>query len=151
MLTKELAVFKFDRNLVKPDRLSRRDHAGYVKHAEQMLRVYTEGIGKTRQELHSAIRKIFADEPACPPRRIDAFCKLLDEGRVAEYEKDRLGKAAELRSKVFKLAAPLHPLVEHKLRLFDHVESDEKQTIARKLGYRNWEAVEFILFADVIE
>lgn len=151
MLTKELAIFEFEGERIKPDRLTRKSHGHYLAYAGQMLRVYAEGIGRTRHELHGAIRQIFADEPDCPPARIEAFCKLLDEARISEYETDRRGKAAGLRSRVFRLAAPHHPLVVCKEQLFDHGEQETKQAIAGALGRPSWQSIEAELFADVLE
>lgn len=151
MLTKELAVFGFDGGRIKPDRLMSKDHGHYVAYAKNMLDTYRNGIGKTRQELHLAVRQIFDQEPDCLPQRIDAFCKLLDEERCSKYETDHHGKAAALRCKVFRLAARFHPLVGQKIRLFDHGESDVKQTIAHELGRPDWAGIESALFADVFE
>lgn len=151
MLTKELAIFKFEGNQIKPDCLTKRQHGHYVTYAEQMLRLYREGIGKTRHELHSAIRQVFINEPDCPPLRIAAFCKLLDEDRVAKFDTDRHGSAAALRCKIFNMARSYHPLVQHKDRLFEHGEMEAKQTIAQELGRPSWPEIEVELFADVIE
>ena len=102
-------------------------------------------------ELHARVKAVFRDEPDCPPQRIEAFCKLLDETRVAQYETDRSGRAAALRLKVFTLAGPMHPLVEVRDKLFEHAETEAKQTIARQLGRPTWAQVEPDLFADVFE
>jgi predicted nuclease of restriction endonuclease-like RecB superfamily len=151
MLTKELAIYEFEGCEIIPDRLTQKKHGHYVAYAEQMLRRYREGIGKPRHELHSAIRQVFASEPDCPPQRMDAFCKLLDESRVAQFDTDRYGKAAALRCKVFGLAARYHPLVQYKDRLFEHSEMEVKQTITRELGRPDWTGIEVALFADVFE
>jgi len=151
MLTKEHAIFELDRNQVKPDRLTTKKHAPYVAYADQMLSFYRQGIGKTRHELHLAVERIFANEQDCPPRRIDAFCKLLDEDRVSKFDTDRQGLAAALRCKVFGLAGNYHPLVEHKDQLFEHDAAEAKQEIARKLGLATWGEIEPELFADVFE
>jgi hypothetical protein len=150
MLTKELAIAQWDfqRGRVLPDRLSQKQHRQYLDYAEQMLRVYREGIGRLRCELHRAVRGIFADEPDCPARRIDAFCKLLDDASV--YDRDRRGRAAALRREVFRLAASRHPLVRTGDRFFGHEEAQVKAEIAAQLGQR-WDEIDRQLFADVID
>ena len=150
MLTRELAIAEYDyeRRRVLPDRLTRNLHQQYLAYAERMLRVYRAGIGRTRRELHQAVWGIFAREPDCPPRRIEAFAKLLDD--AGAYEHDRKGRAAALRREVFRLAAPQHPLVRRSDRLFGHAEAEVKATIAARLG-RTWDQIDRELFADVIE
>jgi hypothetical protein len=150
MLTKELAIaeYDFERGRILPDRLTRRTHAQYVRYAERMLRVYRTGGGMTRRGLHRAVHEVFFREPDCPARRIDAFCKLLDDASV--YEKDRRGKAANLRRQVFRLAARKHPLVNKADGLFETEQQQVKSDIARELG-RSWEDIDGELFADVIE
>ena len=78
-------------------------------------------------------------EPDCPARRIEAFCKLLDD--VSTYQQDRQGRAAELRAQVFRLAAPFHPLVRRGDRLFGHEEAEVKAKIAASLG-RKWDDID---------
>ncbi len=151
MLTKELAIFDLDRDRLLPERLTRRRHGHYLGYAREMLGIYAKGLGCTRRELHARVKAVFRDEPDCPPQRIEAFCKLLDETRVAQYETDRSGRAAALRLKVFTLAGPMHPLVEVRDKLFEHAETEAKQTIARQLGRPTWAQVEPDLFADVFE
>jgi predicted nuclease of restriction endonuclease-like RecB superfamily len=151
MLTKELAIFELDRDRLVPERLTRQRHGHYVGYAREMLRLYEEGIGRTRRELHARVKAVFRGEPDCPPRRIEAFCKLLDEEKVAEYETDPRGAAAVLRLKVFTLAGPMHPLVEERDRLFEHSETEAKENIARQLGRSKWAEIEPELFADVFE
>ncbi len=148
MLTRQLAIADYDAGRIIPDRLTRKLHSHYLDYAEQMLRVYRVGVGRTRRELHRAVAGILADEEDCPARRIDAFCKLLDD--VSKYDQDRRGRAAELRRTVFRLAAPVHPLVRTADRLFGHQERKAKKEIAAKLG-RPWVEIERELFADVIE
>jgi len=150
MLTKDLAIAQWDfqRGRVLPDRLSQKQHRQYLDYAERMLRVYREGTGWPRCDLHRAVRGIFADEPDCPARRIDAFCKLLDDAGV--YDRDRRRRAAALRREVFRLAAPRHPLVRTGDRLFGHEEAHVKAEIAAQLG-RPWDEIDRQLFADVID
>ncbi len=130
MLTRDqaIAVYDFQSGQVHPDRLTQRTHAHYLHYAEQMLQVYRKGSGKTRKELHGAVNSFVAAEPDCPQRRIDAFCKLLDD--VSVYDRDRRGRAVELRRQVFRLAARYHPLVQTADRLFEHAESQVKARIA---------------------
>lgn len=151
MLTRELAVNTIDGDKVVPDRLMQTDHAHYVGLADTMLQIYREGIGKTRQELHQAVTRLFDDEPDCPPRRIEAFCKLLDDPPSAKFDTDTRGKAAALRCKVFRLAAKFHPLVTHKERLFENEEIPVKTQISQELGFATWDELQPQLFVDVFE
>ncbi len=148
MLTREHAIAEYKNRRIYPDRLNRRDHGQYLRYAEEMLEIYRRGTGKTRRRLHGAVRKVFENEPDCPSRRIDAFCKLLDD--VSEYTRDIRGKAFNLRKKVFRLAAPYFPLVQMVDRLFDHDEAEVKAKIAGEME-RPWNEIEGDLFADVIE
>ncbi|MFM9964081.1 MAG: DUF790 family protein [Planctomycetaceae bacterium] len=148
MLTRDLAIATYDRSRVLPDRLTRGAHGHYVQFAERMLQVYRTGAGRTRSELHRDVHNLFAFELNCPTRRIDAFCKLLDE--VSEFDSDSRGRAAELRRQVFHSAAKLHPLVKQADRLFETTEAQAKSQIAEQLG-RPWDVVEAELFADIID
>ncbi len=107
MLTRELAIVEYRDMQALPDKLTARKHAHYVDYAQRMCDTYARSLGLTRREIHRAIHAIFALEPDCPPRRIDAFCKLLDEASI--YTTDEGGLAAKLRQRVFRAAAPLHP------------------------------------------
>jgi predicted nuclease of restriction endonuclease-like RecB superfamily len=124
----------------------RHKHAPYVGLAERMLDVYRSCIGKARHEIHSAVRRLFSEQPECPVRRIEAFIKLLDD--VSNYEHDRSGQAAELRRQVFRRAAAMHPLVREHDRQFPNGEQEAKCTIAAQLG-RGWDEIDGKLFADV--
>lgn len=148
MLTRELAIADYDAGRIMPDRLTWGLHRQYLGYAERMLDVYRNGIGRTRRELHRAVWAVFADEEDCPKRRIDSFCKLLDD--ASTYQRDARGRAATLRRKVFQLAAERHPLVRQADRLFDHEEARVKAEIATRLG-RCWNEIDGELFADVIE
>jgi hypothetical protein len=150
MLTRELAIAEFDfaRGSVHPDRLTMKSHGRYLARADQMLDMYRQGLGRTRRELHRAVAEAFAGEDDCPQRRIDAFCKLLDD--AGEYQRDRRGEAAALRREVFRRAAPKHPLVHSTDRLFENGEVRVKLQIAEELG-RSWPDIEARLFADIIE
>jgi uncharacterized protein len=148
MLTREHAIADYNRGQIIPDRLIKGPHSHYLQYAGRMLEVYRKGTGKTRQELHEDIHKIFRDEPDCPSRRIDAFCKLLDD--VSIYDRDIGGKAVNLRKEVFRLSARFHPLVQEVDRFFEHSETDVKTKIAAELD-KPWEVIEGNLFADVTE
>ena len=97
--------------------------------------------------LHRQVEAVFADEPDCPVRRIQAFCKLLDD--ASGYRDDAKGEAAKLRLRVFVAAAGLHPLVKSKDRLFEHDEDETKAAIAADVGMP-WEEIERRLYADVM-
>jgi hypothetical protein len=148
MLTKELAIADYDRGRILPDRLTRKSHRQYLAYAERMLAAYRSGAGRTRRELHRAVWDILAEEEDCPARRVDAFCKLLDD--VGVYQRDRRGHSAKLRREVFRTAAEYHPLVRRADRLFEHEEAAVKSAIAEKLG-RAWPEIDRELFADVID
>jgi len=148
MLRREHAIAEYQGGKIIPDRLGQKQHGHYVKYAERMLRIYAKGVGQTRRELHRAVWSVFGSEPDCPARRIEAFCKLLDDR--SEYEDDRGGKAAALRRKVFRMAASKHPLLRRQDRLFGTEEAVAKSEIAESLG-RPWEEIETDLFADVFE
>jgi predicted nuclease of restriction endonuclease-like RecB superfamily len=108
-----------------------------------MLKVYQGGTGQTRQTLHRRVREIFAHEDDCPSRRIEAFCKLLDD--ESRFIRDPKGKAAKLRRRVFRLAAPLHPLVQQADRLFEQTGEEAKVRIAAELGME-WAEIEAAFF-----
>ena len=150
MLTRELAIAEYDfaRGQLIPDRLTSKSHGRYLNYAEKMLEVYRRGAGLTRRNLHRAVADVFAEEDDCPQKRIDAFCKLLDD--TSEYDRDRRSQAADLRRQVFRLAASQHPLVRSADRLFENGEAGVKLKIAEQLG-RPWSEVEAGLFADIIE
>jgi predicted nuclease of restriction endonuclease-like RecB superfamily len=150
MLSRQHAIAEYDwtHGRVLPDRLHRTTHAHYLRHAERMLEVYRNGVGRTRGELHRSIERILADECQCPARRIRAFCKLLDD--AGTYQKDRAGNAAKLRGEVFRRAASFHPLVSHPDTLFEYGQAHTKEMIAREMG-TTWSEIDQQLFADVIE
>jgi uncharacterized protein len=148
MLTREHAIAEYEGGRILPDRLDQRRHARYADYAERMLAVYRRGIGLTRRELHRGVHAVFRAASDCPVRRIDAFCKLLDDASV--YQQDRRGQAAGLRQSVFRLAAASHPLVAQADRLFGKAEQDVKAEIATTLGM-TWDEIDSRLFSDVIE
>jgi len=131
-----------------PDRLTRRRHEHYVGLAEGMLAVYRGGMGQMRECLHREVRSAFASQEDCPGRRIDAFCKLLDES--AEYEHVTSSRAAELRIRVFKAAALLHPLVNEADPWFEHEERSAKEKVAAQVQM-TWPELESQLFADLMQ
>lgn len=150
MLVREQAIadYDFDSGRLVPDRLTQPSHRHYLRYAERMLRIYRDGVGKTRRDLHRAVEAVFANEEDCPARRIDAFCKLLDD--ASAYDRDRRGQAAKLRRQVFRLAGEKHPLVKKADRLFESEEGQVKAEIAQRLG-RTWKEIDRHLFADVMD
>jgi predicted nuclease of restriction endonuclease-like RecB superfamily len=148
MLTRELAIADYENGRVWPDRLTRQRHGHYTAYAERMLWIYRTGRGRTRRELHRAVSALFAAESDCPIRRIEAFCKLLDD--VSTYSRGGRGAAAALRREVFHRAAAFHPLVRQADRLFGHAETAAKAAIAAQLG-RPWADIDRELFADIME
>ena len=147
MLTSEQSIVEYRAGRVVPDRLTQNTHRHYLEYAGKMLAVYREGIGRQRRELHRQVEAIFAEEPDCPVRRIEAFCKLLDD--ASTFQADPSGKAAKQRLDVFSKAARLHPLVQAPDRLFEHEEGAAKSQLAEELG-TPWEAIEQGLYADVM-
>ena len=147
MLTSEHTIVEFDRGRAIPDRLVTGKHRHYPQYAQRMLAIYRNGIGRQRRELHRQVEAVFAEESDCPIRRIQAFCKLLDD--KSGYQTDPRGQAAQLRLKVFSLAARLHPLVATPDRLFEHAEAETKAKIAVQLGMP-WPDIEAGLYADVM-
>ncbi len=146
MLTSGLAIARCENGRVIPDRLTRRSHGRYLAHADRMLHAYRMGLGRTRHELHQSVRGIFSREHDCPLRRIDALCKLLDD--AGTFSGACPSATAQLRQKVFRLAAACHPLIRNPDRLFPHAEDDVKRAIASKLGME-WPAIAGRLFADM--
>ncbi|UCF16103.1 MAG: DUF790 family protein [Phycisphaerales bacterium] len=147
MLTSEQSIVEFKAGQAIPDRLTRSVHQHYIEYAEKMLSIYRHGLGRPRRQLHRKVDSLFAHESACPVRRIQAFCKLLDDKSV--YQADRCGKAAKLRLNVFSRAARFHPLVEKADRLFEHDERTAKARLADELGLP-WNEIEQSLYADVM-
>lgn len=150
MLTREESIVVYDdaTGCAIPDRLSRKTHAHYLKHAQRLLGVYEQGTGLTRRELHRAVENTLARLDDCPQRRIAAFQKLLDD--VSEYHTDRGKSAAKLRQTVFTAAAKYHPLVSRVEGIFCNLEEAIKRQIATALKLP-WEQIDAELFSDVIE
>jgi len=146
MLTSEQSIVEFKAGRAIPDRLTQSTHRHYTEYAEKMLSVYSNGVYRQRRQLHRQIEAIFADEPDCPVRRIQAFCKLLDDTSI--YQTDPDGKASKLRLQVFAEAGRFHPLVEQPDQLFEHDEKRIKQEISNKLRMP-WDQIEQSLYSDV--
>src|SRR5665213_1892848 len=142
------SIVAYDHGAAIPARLTRAKHAHYVGYAMQMLAAYRAGVGMTRRELHRAVENILSREPDCDGRRIASFCKLLDD--AGEFADDSRGAAAELRLRVFTLAARYHPLVEIADRIFERPEAEVKNLIAAELS-RPWAEIEKALYVDVID
>lgn len=147
MLTSEHSIVEYKAGRAVPDRLRQKTHRHYIDYAEKMLSVYRTGLGLQRRRLHQQIGSIFEDEPDCPVRRIQAFCKLLDDGST--FQADTPGQAGKLRLEVFSQAARFHPLVQQPDRLFEHEEKGVKTQLADKLGV-SWNQIEDALYADVM-
>ena len=150
MLTREqsLVIRDFRRGLIFPDRLSQRTHANYAQLAELMLEVYRRGIGQRRRDLHREIHRLLEQEPDTPLRRIEAFCRLLDD--QSEYASAERRSAAGLRRQVFREAAAFHPIVSKQDQLFGNSSAHVQACISERLG-RSWGDISDNLFADVIE
>jgi predicted nuclease of restriction endonuclease-like RecB superfamily len=147
MLTSDQSIVEFKAGRAMADRLTQSTHGHYVNYADRMLAIYRSGKGRHRRQLHREIESLFADEPDCPVRRIQAFCKLLDDRSVFRTDPD--GRAAKLRLDVFSKVARFHPLVEKPDRLFENEEAKIKAQIARELGL-TWSEIEQGLYADVL-
>ena len=147
MLTSDQSIVEYKAGRAIADRLTQSTHRHYVNYAESMLAIYRNGKGRQRRQLHREVESLFTDEPDCPVRRIQAFCKLLDDRSI--YRTDPEGKAAKLRLDVFSRVAPFHPLVEKPDRLFEHNETKIKAQLADELGLP-WNEIETGLYADVM-
>lgn len=147
MLTRQHAIVEYDRGRALPDRLIRTAHRHYLRYAEEMLAIYRTGVGLPRKELHRRVEAVFTNEGDCPVRRIQSFCKLLDDQSV--YQRDPRGEASQLRLKLFAAAARFHPLVGRADRLFEHAETQAKKRLAAELGLP-WPQIEAKLYADVM-
>ncbi len=148
MLTKEHSIVNYKGRAIIPDRLNRQEHKHYIEYAKKAIEIYKSGIGQTRISLHKKVRNIFKNEENCPLKRINSFCKLLDD--VSIFDRDRGGKSEKLRKKVFLLAAEYHPIVKTNESLFDNQEDKVKQIISKKLKIE-WKIIEKNLFSDIID
>jgi predicted nuclease of restriction endonuclease-like RecB superfamily len=147
MLTSDQSIVEYKAGRAIADRLTQSTHRHYLNYAESMLAIYRNGEGRQRRQLHHQIESLFADEPDCPVRRIQAFCKLLDDRSI--YRGDLEGKASKLRLKVFTAAARFHPLVEQPDRLFEYEQTKIKTQLADELGLP-WSEIEQGLYSDVM-
>ncbi len=147
MLTSEQSIVCYEKGHALPDRLTRVTHRHYLDYAQRMMGVYQCGVGRTRRELHKAIEAVLSGEPDCTRRRIAAFCKLLDD--AGEFDQDRRGDAAELRLRVFSMAARYHPLVCEPDQIFERSEREAKGLIAAEIG-QPWESIDAALYKDVV-
>ncbi|MFO0012368.1 MAG: DUF790 family protein [Planctomycetota bacterium] len=148
MLTRELAIARREHGRVYPDRLTTATHAAYPALARRMIAAYENGVHKTRQELHRSVAQILEEDRDCPVRRMGAFCKLLDE--YGKFDQGKPKRAAELRRRVFAIAAQYHPLIAKPESLLDHPEADVKKTVASQLGM-GWPELSQRLYEDLIE
>lgn len=142
-----IVAYDFMNRQVIPDRLLRGRDAAYLQAAQQCLAIYRQGVGRIRQELHSDIDDCLGTIPGCSPRRIAAFCKLLDD--AGDYAVST-GKAAALRKRLFSIAATMHPIVEHREGIFENELLDAQTRVANEIGL-SWPEIEDRLFDDVIE
>lgn len=149
MIRSEHSIVSYDflNRQVTPDRLLRGRDAIYLQAVEQCLVIYRQGVGRIRQELHSNVEDCLGTIAGCPPRRISAFCKLLDD--AGDYAVST-GKAASLRKRVFSLAATMHPVVERREGIFENELLDAQAKVAKEVGL-SWQEIEDRLFDDVIE
>ena len=146
MLTSEHVIVDYSAGRAIPDRLDRGRHGHYLEHARRVLEVYRHGAGRPRRELHRRVEAVFAAEPDCPTRRIQAFCKLLDD--KSSYQSDPRGQASRLRIRLFSAAGRYHPLVTRPDRLFEHGEAEVKARLAAELSM-TWPQIEEGLYSDV--
>jgi len=136
MLTRDLAIVRYERGRVVPDLLRRETHARYPAFARRMLAVYRAGTGRARRDLHQEVERVFEGEADCDPRRVRAFCRLLDQ--ESEFHTPARGEGAALRLAVFTRAAALGTEV---------ATEELRATIASELG-RPWPEVERDLYSD---
>ncbi|WP_162006648.1 DUF790 family protein [Roseimaritima sediminicola] len=149
MLRSEHAIIAYDfaTMTARPDRLLRSRDRAYQAALADCVTLYRQGTGSRRQDLHAAVAERLERLPGCPPRRIAAFCKLLDD---ASQFKNPGQAAASLRRRFFTAAAPLHPIVSTREGIFEHELGAARQEISKQLGMP-WEEIEAELFSDVIE
>lgn len=142
-----IASYDFHQRLVVPDRLRRQTDGVYLTAVARCLERYRGGKGRIRKELHAEVEECLGAIAGCTPRRVAAFCKLLDD--ASEFAQAS-GKAATLRRRVFSLASGMHPLVTEQAAGFETTLPTARQAIAAQLNV-SWEEIEDQLFADVIE
>ncbi|MEZ6097639.1 MAG: DUF790 family protein [Pirellulaceae bacterium] len=151
MLTRRCAVATYDWSTaaVFPDRLTQTRDRKYRHLAELLLQLYRRGRGRTREQLHRRVRQILDHDPGCPPRRAEAFCKLLDD--ASKFDRIAQQAAPALRRQVFALAARSHPLAGLDDSAAAGLASSVRQSIARKLGFSAWHEMALRMYADVRE
>ncbi|MCO8122637.1 DUF790 family protein [Stieleria sp. TO1_6] len=149
MIRSEHSIVEYDfrSGTVIADRLLRGRDSCYIDVARRLLQVYGHSLGEIRQTVHARAEACFSGLPGCPPRRVAAFCKLLDD--QATYDSDPKAAVA-LRRRVFELAAPLHPIVQTPEGIFDNELHAARTRIAAQIGIP-WAQIESTLFNDVIE
>ena len=147
MLTKQQAAFEVDDNgRVIADRIWQKQHPAYPQYAEEILALFKNGVGKTRQKLELEVERILDQDPDCPLRRAKAFFKLLED--VSDFNTDKGHKAWRLRKQVMELSAQHHPLKRLSGGIWGKDEVEVKEQIARQLG-KPWNEIEAGLFSDI--
>ena len=149
MLRSQHRIVRYDfrQGQVHPDRLRHGRDNDHLAAAKLLLRLYREGIGWTRQSLHNSVAETMSRLKSCPPRRIAAFCKLLDDH--SEYRAERKA-AVQLRQRVFTQAAAMHPLVERADGIFEHDVASARRSIS-EANNMPWNKLAATLFGDVVE
>jgi predicted nuclease of restriction endonuclease-like RecB superfamily len=149
MLRSEHRIVRYDfrQRQVHPDRLRHGRDDDHLAATKLLLRLYREGIGWTRQSLHEGVAETLSRLKSCPPRRIAAFCKLLDD--LSRYRAERKA-AVQLRQRVFMQAAAMHPIVERADSIFQH-DIESARRIISKATDMPWKQIEATLFGDVVE
>jgi predicted nuclease of restriction endonuclease-like RecB superfamily len=147
MLTKQQAAFEVDDNgRVIADRIWQKQHPAYPQYGEELLALFKNGIGKTRQELELEAERILDQDQDCPLRRAKAFFKLLED--VSDFDTDKGHKAWKLRKQVMELSAQHHPLKRLSGGIWGKDEVEVKEQIAQQLG-KPWNEIEAGLFSDI--
>ena len=148
MIRSEHAIVHYDFRsmIVTADRLHRKRDAEYLSIAEQLIEIYVHGVSKSRQELHQEVAAVMRRVPGCPPRRVNALCKLLDD--ASEFSKGK--SAAKLRQTLFASAAQFHPIVQHRETMLEHSVADVRTRLAEQLK-QPWDQIQADLFSDVLE
>jgi predicted nuclease of restriction endonuclease-like RecB superfamily len=150
MLSRKQRIIVFDQNTYRaiPDMLVLKRHGNHLAPTEVALEIYRQGAGRQRQELHRAVHAAFEHLDNCTERRVNAFCKLLDER--ATYDTSAKKAAPRLRKRLWTEAATHHPLVSDPDSLLVQREAAVKARIAAGAGL-SWDALTRDLWADVTE
>ncbi len=146
MLTRALGISRVEQGQVSPDRLVRNRDAAYVPLAASMLDIYLQGIGLTREALHLRVERAACNILDAPPRRLAAFCKLLDDR--SHFDVDRRGDAAKLRRFVFQFASKFHPLGVQADRLGGHSTLEVRKRLERVLQL-SWDEIARRMYRDL--